>query len=101
MNVLQSVVQKLMSKNTLKNYAKILEKCDGTFATDFTSEELADLAAYELANPDEWNIEKISVGGTGEYNNVYSLSKRVYVMRPNEDEVNNARERIQEVLDEK
>ena len=100
MNVIQSVVQKMTSKSTLMNYAEILKKCDGTFATDFTTKEIADLVSNQLANPGEWNIEKLSVGGTGEYNNVYSLSKRVYVMNPSEEDLNNARERIQEVLDE-
>ena len=58
------------------------------------------MVSNQLANPGEWNIEKLSVGGTGEYNNVYSLSKRVYVMNPSAEDLNNARERIQEVLDE-
>ncbi|QFJ53767.1 LCP family protein [Pseudobutyrivibrio xylanivorans] len=100
MNVIQSVVQKLTSKAILKNYGEILRKCDGTFATDLSSEEIADLVSFQLSNPGEWNIEKISVGGTGEYNNVYSLKKSVYVMDPNQDDIDNAKARIQEVLDE-
>ena len=100
MNVIQSVVEKMSSKKTLMNYSKILKECDGTFATDISTKEFSDLVAYELANPGEWNIEKLSVGGTGEYNHVYSLKKSVYVMEPNEDDINNAKERIKEVLDE-
>ena len=100
MNVIQSVIQKMTSKSTLMNYADILKECDGTFATDITTDEIADLVSYELANPGKWNIEKLSVGGTGEYNHVYSLQKRVYVMEPNQDDIENAKERINEVLDE-
>ncbi len=100
MNVIQSVIQKMTSKSTLMNYAEILKECDGTFATDITTKEIADLVSYELSNPGKWNIEKLSVGGTGEYNHVYSLKKRVYVMEPNQDDIENAKERINEVLDE-
>ena len=100
MNVIQSVVQKMTSKSTLMNYGDILKECDGTFATDFTTEEIADLVAYQLSNPGEWNIEKMSVGGKGEHNNVYSLSRRVYVMVPNEEDINNAKERIEEIMNE-
>ena len=100
MNVIQSVIQKMTSKSTLMNYAEILKECDGTFATDITTNEIADLVSYELSNPGKWNIEKLSVGGTGEYNHVYSLKKRVYVMEPNQDDIENAKERINEVLDE-
>lgn len=100
MNVIQSVVQKMTSKSVLKNYGNILKECDGTFATDFSSGEIADFVAFQLSNPGEWNIEKLSVGGTGAHSSVYSLGKRAYVMYPNEEDINNARERIQEVLDE-
>ncbi len=100
MNVIQSVIQKMSSKSTLMNYSEILQECAGTFATDFSSEEIANLVSYQLSNPGEWNIEKMSVGGTGEYNNVYSLSKRVYVMVPDENDIEDAKTRIQEVLDE-
>ncbi len=100
MNVIQSVVQKLSSKSTLINYSAILKECDGTFATDISTEEIADLVSYQLDNPGDWNIEKLSVGGTGELNHVYSLKKKVYVMNPNEDDLDNAKKRIKEVLDE-
>lgn len=100
MNVIQSVIQKMTSKSTLMNYADILKECDGTFATDITTDEIADLVSYELSNPGKWNIEKLSVGGTGEYNHVYSLKKKVYVMEPNQDDIENAKKRINEVLDE-
>ena len=101
MNVIQSVIQKMTSKSTLLKYSEIMEECDGTFATDISTAEIVDLVSYQLENPGDWNIEKMSVGGTGEHNSVYSLGKRVYVMNPNEDDVNNAKERIKEVLEEK
>lgn len=100
MNVIQSVVQKMTSKSILMNYGGIMKECDGTFATDFTTEEIADLVAYQLSNPGEWNIEKMSVGGRGEHNHVYSLSKTAYVMVPNEEDIENAKERIEELMNE-
>ena len=100
MNVIQSVVQKMCSKDILLNYSEILEECDGTFATDLTTEEIANLAKYQLTSSGDWNIEKISVSGTGSHEYVYSLNNKAYVMIPDQEDVDNAKERIQEVLTE-
>jgi LCP family protein required for cell wall assembly len=98
MNVIQSVVQKMCSRALLKNYTKILDKCDGTFATDMSSEEISAFVSYQLANGNSWDIQKFSVSGTGKTAPVYSLSQNVYVMEPNMDDVAKAKELIQEVL---
>ncbi len=101
MNVIQSVIQKMSSKDTLLNYADILAECDGTFATDMSSEEISDLVAYQIYNPGDWNIEKVSVSGEGAHKNVFSLSQACYVMIPYEDDIENAKTKIQDILSEK
>ena len=100
MNVIQSVIQKMCSKSTLLNYSEILKECDGTFATDMSTKEIADLAAFQLYNSDEWNIEKLSVSGTGAHEHVFSLNNRAYVMIPNQEDIDNAKAKIEEVLNE-
>jgi LCP family protein required for cell wall assembly len=101
MNVIQSVVQKMCSKNTLLHYSEILEECDGTFATDLTTDEIQQLVSFQLSNNDEWNIEKLSVSGTGAHQHCFSLNNSAYVMIPNEEDIQNAKNRIQEVLTER
>ncbi len=101
MNVIQSVIQKMSSKETLLNYADILEECDGTFATDMSSDEIAQFVSFQLKNPGDWNIEKISVSGEGAHEHVYSLSKPCYVMIPNEDDIAYAKQKIQDIFSEK
>lgn len=98
MNVIQSVVQKMCSRALLKNYSKILDKCEGTFATDMSSEEISAFVSYQLASGDTWDIQKYSVSGTGKTAPVYSMSQNVYVMEPNMDDVSKAKELIREVL---
>jgi anionic cell wall polymer biosynthesis LytR-Cps2A-Psr (LCP) family protein len=101
MNVIQSVIQKLTTKDTLLNYSEILKECDGTFATDMTADEISKLVAFQLTNPGEWNIEKMSVSGKGAHDHVFSMSKACYVMIPFQEDIDNAKARIQEVLEEK
>ena len=101
MNVIQSVVQKMCSKSTLLNYSDILKECDGTFATDLSTDEIAELVSFQISNPGDWNIEKMSVSGSGAHEYVYSLKNKAYVMIPNEDDIENAKQKIQEVLNEK
>ena len=100
MNVIQSVVQKMCSKSTLLNYSDILKECDGTFATDLSTDEIAELVSFQISNPGDWNIEKMSVSGSGAHEYVYSLKNKAYVMIPNEDDIENAKQKIQEVLNE-
>ncbi len=98
MNVIQSVIDKMCSKSLLKNYAGIMEECDGTFATDMTSDEIANLVAYQLGDGGSWDIQKYSVSGSGSTQSVYSLGTPVYVMIPNESDVAYGTELINKVL---
>ena len=98
MNVIQSCIDKLCSKALVKNYRKIMKECEGTFATDMSSSEISNWVSYQLENNIKWDIQKFSVSGTGSKENVFSMSKQVYVMNPNVSDVNAAKELIQKVL---
>jgi hypothetical protein len=75
-----------------------MEECDGTFATDMTSDEIANLVAYQLGDGGSWDIQKYSVSGSGSTQSVYSLGTPGYVMIPNESDVAYGTELINKVL---
>lgn len=103
MAVITAVVNKMASSALIKNYGQIMEETEGTFATDVPTELLASLVRNQLDTGGAWNVVSTSVDGTGEMNTTYSLgsSTRSYVMVPDEESVNRAKQLIKDVLDGK
>lgn len=100
MAVITAMLNKLMSSELLYNYADVLEAVEGTFQTNMQSEEIYELVMMQLKNPGEWTIESYAVSGSGTKSNTYTMPNTItYVMIPNEDTINEAKEKIQAVLD--
>ena len=101
MAVINAMINKLASKNTLTNYNAILNAIAGSFQTNFTSDEIYSLIHMQLDDMATWTIESYSVTGTGSNSTTYSMpSYSTYVMVPNMDTVYQAREMINRVLTE-
>ena len=68
--------------------------------TDLSYDELTSFVKYELTNLDKWSVESISLDGTGAYAPTYSMGSdlELYVMIPDENTINIAKEKIQEYL---
>lgn len=100
MNVIISVMDKLSSSAILSNYSGILESLEGTFETDMSYNTIASLVRQQLADGTKWDISSYAVTGTGSMNSTYSMgSQKVYVMNPNYESVDHAKELIQKVMD--
>ena len=65
-------------------------------------EEITSFIKYQIDKMPSWNIESIAVTGTGDMQPTYSMGSKLklYVMNPNMDSVNKAKQKIQEVLNE-
>ena len=60
---------------------------------------LAELVRDQLDQGGAWEITSYSVNGTGATKKPYSLSTKAYVMVPNQDTVDTAKEMIRQVID--
>lgn len=99
MAVVTAMIDKLMSPELLYNYTEVLDAVEGTFQTNMSAEEIYALVKGQLANPGAWSIETYSVTGTGGSETTYSTpNTKCYVMIPNEDDVQEAKEKIAAVL---
>lgn len=100
MKVIKAVFDKATSSAVLANYTEMLASLQGTFETSMSYDTLAKIVRQQLDQGTGWDIETYSVNGTGQSSYTYSISNmKVYVMVPDQSTVENAKEKIQAVLD--
>ena len=91
-----------MSPKIITNYADLLSSLKGKFVTNISDEDITKLIKMQLKNNSSWTINSVSVNGTDAMDYVYSYKKvKLYVMKPDYETVNNAKEQIKKVLDNK
>lgn len=97
MAVIQGVINKALSPELLTNYSSILSSLQGSFETNISYEEIARLLQQQLTEGGAWNIVSYSANGTGDKQIPYSMSQPAYVMVPDYNTVDTAKEMIQQV----
>lgn len=97
--VLSKMLEKVMSPNILIKYSELLKSLDGSFETDMSYNQITSFVKNELSDLKKYEVETYNLDGTGSSESTYSMgSQKLYVMIPDENTVNTAREKIQEYL---
>ena len=100
--VLTALINKAMSPKIITNYTNLLTSLKGKVGTNISDEDITQLIKMQLKNNSSWTIKSISVNGTDAMDYVYSYNKtKLYVMKPDYETVNNAKEQIKKVQDKK
>ena len=97
MAVIRGVVKKALSPEILTSYSSILSSLDGCFGTNITYEEIAQILQQQLSNGGDWTIVSYSVDGTGATEKPYSMSQKAYVMVPDYNTVDKAKNLMEKV----
>ena len=98
--VIAGIIRKLSNPNTVVNYTSILNSMEGSFITNFGSDNIVKLAKNQINNNPNWSVNTYAVDGTGAMMQTYSYpNQRLYVMLPNQATVNTAKQKISEILD--
>ena len=99
MVLISAMIQKISTPEVLANYPELLQAISGAFVTNFSSDEVYELVRRELENPGGWKIQTYTVTGTGSSDYCYTMPGiKTYVMIPNYDTVETARQKIKSVL---
>lgn len=101
MQVISAIVAKLSgSKDYMLRLPEILNIAADSFETTFTRDDISSFIRMQLNDGKSWEVESISVDGTGSMQGTYSMgaNRKLYVMIPNQDSVNNAVNKIREFL---
>jgi len=98
MAVIEAVINKMLSKDMLMNYKDVLNAVSDSMITDMSYDEISDLVKMQLEENKSWEIMKFSVDGYDAMDVTYSIGNMaVYVMKPNEETVEQAREYLKKM----
>lgn len=99
MEVIKGVIQKLSSKEMLSNFDSILAAISDSFQTDMPTDTMYSIVRYQLENNLTWSVDTYTVTGYDASNTTFSMPGfYAYVMVPNEDTVNEAKQLIADTL---
>lgn len=97
MKVISAIVDKAMSPDILMNYASIMESIKDCFEMNVPYDDIAALVRRQLSDNRSWNVVQYSVTGYGDSQIPYSMSSYAYVMRPDYETVEKAKDLMERV----
>lgn len=97
--VISAIIKKVsLDRNLILKYNDIIDSLSGTFQTNMQFEDITSFIKNQIDNNISWDIESISLDGYDSSNYTYSHSgSKLYVMEPNYNTVENAKNKILEV----
>lgn len=101
-HVIEAIMKKVLNSSTiLTKYTSILNALEDNFQTNIAQSEISSLVKDQLNNMSSWTIKTNALTGTGASRTTYSLgSSYAYVMIPDLDSVDNAKQEIEDVMGE-
>lgn len=100
MLVIRAIVDRMTSPAILTEYSSVMAGLEGSFQTSIPYELVSYLVSDQLDDSTAWDIQQYSVNGANSSGTTYSIPSQVlYVMEPDMNTVNQAREYISQVLE--
>lgn len=98
MAVIEAMIDKALSPQILKNYTSIWNEVSDCVVTSMEYDEIADFVKTQLSEGTKWDVQKYSVTGFDLMTTAYSTgSAQVYVMDPDMETVNQAKEYLKQI----
>ena len=100
MKVIDAMLNKIKSPALLMGFSKIMDAASDCFVTDFSQDQISALVRMQLSDFANWDIQSYTVTGSGaKSTKCYSTKgQSLYVMKPDENSVNEAKALIAAVL---
>ena len=98
--IIEAIINKIStSKVLLTNYSNIMNSMTNLIQTNISNDNIKEFVKRELDNLYGWEIDTINLDGYDSSNYTYSMPGwLLYVMKPNEETVNNAKTKINEII---
>lgn len=97
--VIEAVIAKMNNPSNILNYQSILRATQSAVQTNLGQDSLAKLANRQLDSLKKWSVESISVDGTGATAATYSMgTQQLYVMVPDQQTVDTAKQKIADTI---
>lgn len=100
MLVLEAIIDKALSPNILVKYNSLLNSVSDSLITNIDQKSVTKLIKKQIKDNSNWDFESFSVNGKDASESTFSTgSLKVYVMRPDEDTVLEAKKKLDEILE--
>ena len=102
--VISAIINKVTKSSVLiSKYNSILDKLDGSFQTSMSTKMITSFIKKQIDDMPSWSIETYSVTGSdaSDYTYTFGSKSKLYVMIPNQETVNTAKEKMNNLLKEK
>lgn len=98
--VMMAILNKITGSTAiLTSYTQIMNTVGDEIQTNMSESDISSLVRMQLADLGGWNIERISINGSGTYASTYSMGDRqLYVVIPDENSVKAAQDAIGEMM---
>ena len=101
-HMIEAILEKATSPAILKNFSGFMKSIEGAFETNMKTKKITSLVKFQMKEKPKWKIESIAITGKGGKNFTYSIpNKKSYVLYPDEQSIQDAKDEIQRVLDGK
>ena len=98
--VIEAIVAKISEPSSVLRYRGILSDLSSSLQTNVNESSISSLVNAQLDNMKRWDVESISVDGTGATAGTYSMgSLPLYVMEPDQGSVDEAKVKINSYLE--
>lgn len=101
--VIEGIIEKLSSSTALlTRYSEILEALSDTFTTNISQEDIQKLVRSQLDTMPKWTVTSYALTGAGASKQTYSMgAQELYVTIPNQNSVNEAKAKINELMEKR
>ena len=95
--VFRAVFEKVMSPEMLSSYSALLETIEPYFETSVPYDVIADIVRHQILTGGDWEIISYTVNGSGSFQKPWSMSMTVWVMKPDYETVEVAKDLLQRI----
>ena len=101
-DVMMAIINKLLTPSVLSNYKEVLDKVEGTFETNMSSDDIMSLIKMQLSDMQGYNMINQYLDGSGKLmTGGYAMPRsKLYYMIPNENAIKNAKNQIKDIMSE-
>ena len=96
--LIKAIIDKATNKSIITKYNSLLDAINGKYQTNMSVKSLTSLVKMQLKDMSEWNIHSYSLTGKDASDYTYTYGQLLYVMKPDEESVNEAIGLIDNVL---
>ena len=98
--LVEALIDKATSPAIITKYSSILDALSEAFITNLDTESITEFIKLQIDKMPNWNIINYSLDGYDAMEYTYSFKgQKLYVMKPNEDTVNEAKLKIKQILE--